>query len=111
MYLEVLVLGGLLAAPVFSGITYLDASRRNLPSSAYLARVLSVGAISFGGFLVPYVFHEQFQYAYFHLLKPRPIAVSPYEFLAVSLATGAIIGVIATLLALVSNRYSPFQGS
>ena len=106
-YLSILGFGGLLVAPLIFGIVYRDTTRRSVSSSRriFLATILSVS--SFGGFLVPYVYEEELAYAYLHVIKPRPILISPYEWITVSVATGILISMILGLLYFVSVRYSP----
>ena len=106
-YLGILGFGGLLVAPLVFGIVYRDTTRRRVSSSRriLLATVLSVS--SFGGFLVPSIYEEELAYTYLHVIKPRPILISPYEWITVNVATGMLLSMIPGLLYFVSVRYSP----
>lgn len=108
-YLGILSLGGVLDAPVISGVIYLDTARRGLSSAKRLLLATAFGVGSFGGFLVPYVYRDQLAYTYLHTIKPRPILISPYEWITVSLGTGILISAILGLLYVVGVRYNPFQ--
>lgn len=108
-YLGILSLGGVLVAPAISGFIYLDTARRSLSSSKRLLFATTVGVISFGGFLVPYVYKDQLAYTYLHILKPRPILISPYEWITVGLVTGLLISTILGFLSVVGVRYTPSQ--
>lgn len=106
-YLGILSLGGVLVAPVLSGFVYLDTARRSLSSSKRLLLATAFGVISFGGFLVPYVYRDQLSYAYLHVIKPRPVLISPYEWTTVGLVTGILISTILGFLYFVGVRYAP----
>lgn len=93
-FLEILLGVGLVAGAIVSALVYLDCVRRGMPPASRLVRALVCGGGSFGGFLLPYVFSRELQYLYFQVLKPQPIAVSPREWLSVSLTTGFVIGIV-----------------
>lgn len=108
-YLGFLSLGGILVAPALSGYVYLDTARRSLSSSERLLFAIAFGVVSFGGFLVPYVYRDQLAYLYLHVLKPEPVLVSPYEWLTVGLVTGLLISAILGFIYVVGVRHDPFQ--
>lgn len=103
--LEILLGTGLVAGVVVAGFVYLDSMRREIPLTSCLVRALACGGGSFGSFLVPYVFSQELQYVYFQVLKPRPIAVHPREWLTVSLMTGLGIGVVLVGLYFAWSRF------
>lgn len=109
VYLSILSVSGLLIGLLVFGIIYVDTSRRGVSRSRRLLLAASFGISCLGGFLVPYAYEEQLQYTYFQLIKPRPIAVSPYEWLTVSIATGLLISVTAVGFYLVGTRYTKLQ--
>ncbi|WP_338726782.1 hypothetical protein [Haladaptatus sp. DJG-WS-42] len=82
----------------------MDCTRRAVSLNGRLLRAGSVGALSVTGFLVPYVFSTQLQYLYFQILKPRPIAVSPYEWVAVNLTTGLLLAVLFVFFYVAGSR-------
>ncbi|EFW94157.1 hypothetical protein ZOD2009_03400 [Haladaptatus paucihalophilus DX253] len=104
---EILFIGGLVVGAAVSSIVYLDCARREIPVKGRLLQTVVFGALSFVGFLVPHVFSSQLRYVYFQVIKPRPVAVSPYEWLAVNLATGFLIGVALLLLYFTGSRRYP----
>lgn len=108
-YLGILSLGGVLVAPVLSGFVYLDTARRSMSSSKGLLLATAFGVVSFGGFLVPYVYRDQLAYTYLHIIKPRPVLVSPYEWMTVGLVTGLLISTIVGFLYVLGVRFTPFQ--
>lgn len=103
--LEILLGAGLVVGVVVAGLVYLDCVRRGLPMPDRFAWALACGGGSFAGFLVPHVFSRELQYLYFQVLKPRPIAVSPREWLSVSLATGLVVGAVLVGLYLAGSRF------
>lgn len=106
--LALLVSAGSLTALVAAAVVHADATRNDLSPPGRRAWTVAVGAASFGGFLVPHLFREQLRYVYFRIVKPRPVATSPYEILAVDLATGVTISAAAAFLYLLGSRYGPF---
>lgn len=106
VYLHVLSVSGLLVALLVFGVVYVDTNRRGLSGAKRLLLATSFGISCFGGFLVPYAFEGQVQYTYFRRIKPRPVAVSPYEWIAVSLAIGLLISIISIGFYLVGIRYT-----
>lgn len=96
--LEILFGTGLVVGVIVASFVYRSCSRRKLPVSSRLVRALACGGGCFAGFLVPYVFREELLYLYFQVLKPRPIAVSPYESLVVSLTTGFVLAVVLVVM-------------
>ena len=103
--LHLLSVSGVIAASVVSTLVYVDSTRRGLPSSAGRLRALAFGVPSFGGFLVPYVYADHLHYVYFVLIKQHPHVVSPYELLAVNLATGVLICTGVLVLYFLGSRY------
>lgn len=103
--LGILLGTGLVAGSGVASLVYLDCVRRGLPVSSCLGGALACGGAGFGGFLVPYVFSRELQYVYFQILKPRPITVSPREWLSVSLTTGFLVGTVLVGLYLAGSRF------
>jgi len=106
VYLSILSVGGLLIGLLVFGFIYVDTSRRGVSGPRRLLLAAGFGSSCFGGFLVPYTYEKQLQYTYFQLIKPRPITVSPYEWVTVSIATGLLISVTAVGFYLVGTRYT-----
>ena len=104
--LEILLAGGLFAGVALSAIVYADCLRRGVPTRRRLLRTFSFGAVGFTGFLVPYAYSGQLRYVYFHVMKPRPIATSPFEWLGVTVATGLLIAVLSLLFYFVESRFN-----
>ena len=104
-FLEILLGTGLVAGVVVAGLVYLDCVRQEIPLTSRLVRAFACGGGSFGSFLVPHVFSEELQYLYFQVLKPRPIAVHPREWLTVSLTTGLVIGGVLVGLYFAGSRF------
>ncbi|MXR19719.1 hypothetical protein [Halobacterium bonnevillei] len=102
---EILVGAGLVAGMVVTGLVYLDCTRRGLSTSSRIVWALACGSGSVAGFLVPYAFRQELLYLYYQVLKPRPIVVSPYESLLVSLTTGLVIAVVLVVLYLSGVRF------
>ncbi|WP_458190560.1 hypothetical protein [Haladaptatus sp. NG-WS-4] len=109
LYLGILSVGGLFVALLIFGAIYLDTGRRGLSSAKRLLLATGFGVSCFGGFLVPYAYTDQLQYTYFQIIKPRPVAVSPYEWVTVSIATGLLISAIVGGLYLTGLRYTTPQ--
>lgn len=105
-YLAILTGSGLLVGLLAFGGVYLDTGRRGLSGARRLLPAIGVGSSCFGGFLVPYVFGAPVRYAYFQLVKSRPIATTPYEWLVVSVATGLLISAVVVGSYLVGTRYA-----
>jgi len=103
--LEILLGTGLVVGAVVAGLVYLDCVQRGLPAPTRLAWAFACGGGSFAGFLVPHVFSRELQHLYFQVLKPRPIAVTPREWLWVTLATGLVVGSVLVGLYLVGSRF------
>ena len=93
-YLQILIVSGLLMAPLISGIVYYDTARRSLSSSVRLSLVALFGIGSFGGFLVPYLFDKQISYLYHYVIQPRPIAVTPVKATRISIGIGILSSVL-----------------
>jgi len=104
-----LSVSGLLIGLLVFGIIFIDTRRRGVSGSRRLLLAAGFGISCFGGFLVPYTYEEQLEYTYFQLIKPRPITVSPYEWVIVSIATGLLISVTAVGFYLVGTRYTTLQ--
>lgn len=104
--LAIVLVCGLVVGVAVSSLVYVDCRRRDVPVYRRWLRTVSVGGGSFASFLVPYAFSTQLGYVYFQLLKPRPVTVSPYEWVAVILATGSMIGmlVVGLYVALTRSR-------
>jgi hypothetical protein len=109
IYVGILVVSGLLVAPILSRIIYFDTARRSLSSSIRLPLTALFGISSFGGFLVPYLFDEQLGYLYFQVLKPRPIAVTPTEWLIISISVGVLSSLLLVGVYLASVRFIPSE--
>lgn len=103
--LEILFGTGLVAGGVVAILVYLDCVRRGMPLNSRAVRAIACGGGSFGSFLIPHVFSQELQYLYFQVLKPRPIAVSPREWLSVCLTTGLVIGVLLMGLYFAGSRF------
>ena len=103
--LPILSVSGVIAASVVSALVYADSTRRGLPSPVRRLRALAFGVPSFGGFLVPYVYADHLHHVYFVLIKQHPHLVSPYELLAVNLATGVLICAGVLVLYVLGSRY------
>ncbi|QOS12676.1 hypothetical protein [Haloferax gibbonsii] len=82
-----------LVAPLCAAAVAFYAGRRGRPSRLRRRWAVLVGGVSVVGFLVPHLFADSVQYLYFEVLKPRPIAVTPYELLVVNLGTGLVFSV------------------
>jgi len=108
-YLGTLSVIGLLIGLFAFGGSYVDTGRRGVSGSRRLVIAASLGISCVAGFLVPYAYGEQVAYTYFQLIKPRPIAVSPYEWIAVSIATGFLISLFMISIYLVGTRYTKLQ--
>ena len=109
LYLAILSVAGLFVALPAFGAVYHDTGRRGFSSARRLLLATGFGLGCFGGFLVPYVYEDHLRYTYFQLIKPRPIAVSPYEWIAVSIGTGLLISAIVGGLYVVGTRYTAPQ--
>ncbi|RLM84225.1 hypothetical protein D3D02_14360 [Halobellus sp. Atlit-38R] len=109
LYLAILSVAGLFVALLVFGAVCYDTGRRGFSSARRLLLATGFGTSCFGGFLVPYVYEDQLQYTYFQLLKPRPIAISPYEWVTVSIATGLLISVIVGGFYVAGTRYATPQ--
>lgn len=109
VYLTILSVGGLLIGLLVFGTIYVDTSRRGVSGLRRLLLAVGLGISCLGSFLVPYAYEEQLRYTYFQLIKPRPIAVSPYEWMTVSIVTGLLISVIAVGFYFVGTRYTTLQ--
>lgn len=105
LYLGVLAVSGLFVGVLVSAFVHVDTGRRGLSGARRLLLAAGVGVGCLGGFLAPYAFESHLKDAYFRVIKPRPIAVSPVEWLAVSLVTGLLISAIAVGLYLAGVRY------
>lgn len=109
LYVAILAGSGLLVGLLAAGVVYADAGRRGVARTGRVLVAAGLGTGSLAGFLVPYVFEGPVRTAYFHLLKSRPIAVSPVEWVAVSVATGLLLSVIGVGSYLVGVRYTVGQ--
>ena len=105
-YLGIVSAGGLVVALIGFGIVYSDTQQRGVSGAKRLLLALGSGIGCVGGFLVPYVFEDRLASTYFELVTRRAIVVSPREWLAVSLATGVLIGAIVVGVYLVGIRYA-----
>jgi len=104
--LEALLAGGLVGGAAVAAVAYLDGARRNVPTRGRLRRALALGGAAIAGFLVPSAASEQLRWLYFEILKPRPVAATPREWLTVNLVTGAAFAGAFVALALVRRRRS-----
>lgn len=89
---------GFVIAPVAAAIVYLDANRRNVSRCRCLLWVVSIGAVSFSGFLLPFLFTDALHQVYLQQVKPSPVVSSPVEILMVHLVIGFTISVASLLL-------------
>ena len=103
--LEILLGAGFVVGVIVASLVYLSCARRGLPVFSCLVRALACGGGSFAAFLVPYAFRQELLCLYYQVLKPRPIVVSPYESLLVSLTTGLVIAVVLIVLYLSGVRF------
>ncbi len=103
--LKILIGAGIVVGASVAVLVYLDCRRRDLPPSSRLVWALICGGGSFAAFLVPYVFQYELQFLYFGVLKPRPVAVSPYESLLVTLTAGLGITLVLVSLYLAESRF------
>ncbi|MFC3477706.1 hypothetical protein [Halobacterium litoreum] len=110
-YLSAMALCGVVGAALVSAAVERDARGRRLPGPSRWLLVAVACFAGFGAFLVPVVYERQLSHFYFHVVKPAPTVVSPYEWLTVSVATGALLceGAYATYVAGVS-RVAPAEG-
>lgn len=106
LYLGILSVGGLLAGLPVSVAIFLDTGRRGLSSGPRLVLATGFGVGCFGGFLVPYAVQDRLAYVYFQLVKPRPIVVSPLEWVTVSVVVGLLISAILCGLYYVGMRHA-----
>lgn len=105
LHLSILVVGGLLTGLLVFGLVYLDSGRYGVSGSTRLLLAAGFGVSSLCSSLVPYVVEAELRYAYFQFIKSRPIAVSPTEWLAVSIATGLLLSVFMVGIYLLGTRY------
>ncbi len=108
-YLLMLVVSGLLVAPLMSGMIYFDTARRSLSGSIRLLLVALFGISSFSGFFVPYVFNKQISYLYHYVIQPRPIAVTPSKSILISITIGVLTSVLLAGVYLGSVRFIPSE--
>ena len=88
--LGILTTAGLLAGLLALVGVYRDAGRRGLSPSGRLSLAVGSAAGCVGAFLLPHAYGDGLRYVYFEVIKSESITVSPYEWLAVSVATGLV---------------------
>jgi len=93
----ILVLCGSVCALVVLAAVARDGRNRRLSGSSHLGLAAVAGAASFGGFVLPVVYERELSYLYRQVLKPRPVLVSPYEWLAARAAVGLTLSVAVYL--------------
>ena len=91
------LIAGFYVAVGVAGVVFVDATRRQHPPKKRLTWSAGVGAVSFGGFLVPHLYADAFHYVYLQRLKPVPVVSSPSEILMLHLATGVIVSALAVV--------------
>lgn len=94
----VALLIGFVVASVAAAIVYLDVNRQNLARRRCLLWVVSIGAVSFSGFLFPFLFADAFHQVYLQEIKSSPVVSSPAEILMVHLVIGFAASVASILL-------------
>lgn len=104
---SVALLVGFVVAPVAAALVYLDANGRNLSRRRRLLWVVGIGAVSFSGFLVPFLFADALHRLYLQEVKPSPVVDSPVEILMVHL----VIGFAISIAPLLPYRIGVTQGS
>ncbi len=90
--LDALVGAGVVAGSAVAALVYWDCARRRIRFRVRVVHAFACGAGTAGCFLLPYVFSQELQYAYFRVLRPRPLAATPGEWLSVALGTGLLLG-------------------
>ena len=105
----VALLVGPVVALLAAAAVYADATRRLLSRRARLLWTLIVGFGGVCGFLVPYLFAGAFHRLYLRDLKPAPVAVSPFEILALHLAVGTAVCVGLSLVYGVGSRHGALR--
>ena len=88
--LGILTTAGLLAGLLAFVAVYRDAGRRGLSTKGRLSLAVGSAAGCVGAFLLPHAYGGGLRYVYFEVIKSEAITVSPYEWLAVSVATGFV---------------------
>ena len=111
LYVDILRASGLVVGLLVFAAVYWHASQYGIVGGRRLLLATGVGLWCLAGFLVPTVFEEQLQRVYFGVLKPGPIAVSPFEWLFVSLAVGLLLSVAGVGGYLMGIRYTNTQPS
>ncbi|WP_435348166.1 hypothetical protein [Haloarchaeobius sp. HRN-SO-5] len=101
---------GLLVAPLFAGLVYIDATRRGLPQPVRLLCAGSVGIASFVGFLQPAPIRNFVEKVYWLGIKSNGVAYSPYEMLVLHISAGVIISLLAALLYILGSRNVSVDG-
>jgi len=96
---------GLLAGLLALVAVYRDAGRRGLSPRGRLSLAVGSAAGCVGAFLLPHAYGDGLRYVYFEVIKSETITVSPYEWLAVSVATGLLGCVLVGGAYLTGIRY------
>ena len=104
-----LTTAGLLAGPLALVAVYRDAGRRGRSPKGRPSLAVGSAAGCVGAFLLPHASGDELRYVYFGVIKSKTITVSPYEWLAVSVATGLCGCVLAggACLTGISHRSPP----
>lgn len=91
------IVAGLLVAPAVAAVVYLDGARRDRPARPRAAWAVGTGAAALVGFALPVVAEDAVVSAYADLVRPGPVVVvvSPYELVALHLAVGVVVAVVA----------------
>ncbi|MDX5987423.1 hypothetical protein E6P09_01000 [Haloferax mediterranei ATCC 33500] len=105
------LIAGLLTVLLFVGLVTIHATRRGLPAGVHRLSSVLVAAAGVFGFAIPYVYDRQIGYLYFMVLKPRPIAVSPYEAIVMQFTVGLLINLVVFLLYIGYTRRASFESA
>ncbi len=109
--LGILTASGVAVGLLAAGVVYADGRREGVDGGSRLLLAAAVGLGCVGAFLVPYVFAAPLRTAYFRLLKPRPTAISPLEWLTVRMATGLLLSVLLGAGYAAGRRYTAHDSS
>ena len=88
VFLGILTTVGLLAGPLALVGVYRDAGRRGRSPKGRPSLAVGSAAGCVGGFFFPHASGDGLRYVYFEVVNSKTITVSPYEWPAVSVATG-----------------------
>ncbi|ELZ97038.1 hypothetical protein C440_04653 [Haloferax mucosum ATCC BAA-1512] len=102
--LGITLVAGVVSGIVLAGIVYAHATHGNKSPKARRLSPLLVAGADLLGFFGAYVFEDEVRYLYFRVIKPRAIAVTPYEALSVTLGSGLLVGIGALVSYLALSR-------